>query len=456
MITKKKKAVLYTRVSTVEQEEGASLRYQEEQLRNYCDRKDWEVISCFTDKESGRDFDRKEFLRLHSFIKENKGDVDYVLVTRWDRFGRNQHLTVKTKTDFKKLGVTVCAIEQTIDESIPEHKLIENIQYTLDEIESDKISIRVKASNYKYAKEGAYLNRVPFGYVRSEIDNRASMAISEDAAMVKEAFLNFSTGNYSAEALRKELNIGVCKQTFINILRNKVYAGYVKVPAFKGESEYWVKGLHEPIVDLEVFKQVQNILNGNQPIPIRIAKKENQFFLRGHVICPYCNRPFTASRSKGRTGYYSYYHCDSKYGCHQRIAKDEFEGKLMKAIGSFKVKESVEKLYNNIFKTMVVDKTKYITRKANEIENQIKVLNEKIVKNQDLLIEGQIDAASFQSINQRYMDDKNKLQAEQLRLKSQTGNEAPKKFNEGVSVLKGFQRVMATASPRDRSLIKQA
>jgi hypothetical protein len=103
-----------------------------------------------------------------------------------------------------------------------------------------------------------------------------------------------------------------------------------------------------------------------------------------------------------------------------------------------------------------VDKTTYITRKANEIENQIKVLNEKIVKNQDLLIEGQIDAASFQSINQRYMDDKNKLQAEQLRLKSQTGNEAPKKFNEGVSVLKGFQRVMATASPRDRSLIKQA
>ena len=454
MITKtKKRALLYTRVSTLEQEDGASLRYQEEQLRNYCERNSMEVVGCYTDKESGRDFDRKEFIRLLNYVKENKGTVDYVLVTRWDRFGRNQLLTVKAKSDFQKLGISVRAIEQSIDESIPEHKLLENIQYTLDEIESDKISIRVKASNYKYAKEGAYLNRVPFGYSRSLIEGRASVVQCEKAGLVKEAFMKFATGNYSTEALREELSLDVCKQTFINILRNKIYAGYVKVPAFKGESEYWVRGLHERIVDSDLFEQVQNILNGNRPVPIRISKKENLFFLRGHVICPYCNRPFTASRSKGRTGYYSYYHCDSKYGCHQRIAKGELEGKLIKAISNFKIKEPVEKLYNSIFKTMVVDKTKYITRKANEIENQIQVINEKIVKNQDLIIEGKIDSIVFQSINQRLTEDKNKLQSEQAHLKSQTINEAPKRFDDGLSVIKGFQRVMISSSPTDRSLV---
>ena len=454
MITKgKKRALLYTRVSTLEQEEGASLRYQEEQLRNYCERNCLEVVGCYTDKESGRDFDRKEFIRLFNYVKDNKGMVDYVLVTRWDRFGRNQPLTVKTKSDFKKLGISVRAIEQNIDESIPEHKLIENIQYTLDEIESDKISIRVKASNYKYAKEGAYLNRIPFGYDRCIIEDKASMVQNEKAVYVKEAYTRFASGNYSTEALREELGLDVCKQTFINILRNKVYAGYVKVPAFKGEGEYWVRGLHEPIVNLTLFEQAQNVLNGNRPVPIRIAKKENPFFLRGHVICPHCNRPFTASRSKGRTGYYSYYHCDSKYGCNHRIAKDEFEGKLIKSMSGLKIKKTVEKLYNSIFKTLVIDKTKYVTRKANEIEKQIQTLNEKIAKNQDLLIEGSIDATVFHSINQRHMEEQSRLQSEQARLKSNTSNEAPKKFSEGMSVLKGLQNVMASATPTDRSLV---
>lgn len=206
-------------------------------------------------------------------------------------------------------------------------------------------------------------------------------------------------------------------------------------------------------MDLTLFEQVQNVLNGNRPVSIRIAKKENPFFLRGHVICPHCNRPFTASRSKGRTGYYSYYHCDSKYGCHQRIAKDEFEGKLIKSLSSLKIKEPVEKLYNSIFKTLVIDKTKYVTRKANEIEKQIQALNEKIAKNQDLLIEGSIDATIFHSINQRYMEEQSRLQSEQARLKSNTSNEAPKKFSEGMSVLKGLQNVMASATPTDRSLV---
>ena len=51
------------------------------------------------------------------------------------------------------------------------------------------------------------------------------------------------------------------------------------------------------------------------------------------------------------------------------------------------------------------------------------------------------------------MEEQSRLQSEQARLKSNTSNEAPKKFSEGMSVLKGLQNVMASATPTDRSLV---
>src|SRR4029077_10682874 len=142
--------------------------------------------------------------------------------------GRNQLLVAKTKLDFKKIGVIVKAIEQNVnlDETIPEYKLIENIQYTLDEIESDKISIRVKASNYKFGKEGAFLNKAPKGYDKTRIDGRSSLKPNDYSRVIHEAFSTFASGNYSTEALRKKmgLNDSISKQGLIDLLRNRAYA----------------------------------------------------------------------------------------------------------------------------------------------------------------------------------------------------------------------------------------
>ena len=456
MISKTKKAILYTRVSTVEQDEGASLRYQEEQLRNYCKNLNYEIVGCYTDKESGRDFDRKDFARLHAYVKQNKGNVDFILVTRWDRFGRNQYLTVKAKSDFKKLGVTVKAIEQNVnlDETIPEYKLIENIQYTLDEIESDKISIRVKASNYKFAKEGAFLNKAPKGYAKTRIDGKSSLTPNEYSKIIQTAFSMFATGNYSTEALRKKMNLeNVCKQGFINLLRNRVYAGYVRVPAFKEDSAYWIRGLHEPIIDIPLFDKVQTILNGNRLSPIKALKKGNEFFLRGHVICPNCLHPFTASRSKGRKQHYAYYHCDSKYGCNQRFTKCDFESKLIDLVGRFEVKKSVEKIYHNILKVIIGDNSRYATRRVNDLKRELDELNESIHSNQDLLVSRKISDVTFNDINNRYELKKQTLEAEIGQAKTQPNGEIATLFDKGVMLVKSLKKVLLLSSAEDRSLI---
>ena len=441
-------------MSTEEQEQGASLRYQEEQLRHYCAKNNLEVVAHYTDNESGRTFDRKDYIELLDYVKKNKSQVDYILVTRSDRFARNQYLMVKAKTDFKKLGVTIKAIEQDIDESIPEHKLIANIQYTLDEIESDKISIRVKASNYKFAKEGAFLNRAPKGYDKTRIDGRSSLLPNDSAKVIREAFTLFSGGQYSTEALRKRLELKtVCKQGFINILRNKTYAGYVTVPAFKGDSAYWTKGLHEAIIDIALFDKVQSILTGKRPVPIRASEKANKFYLRGHVICPLCNHPFTASSSKGRKEYYEYYHCDSKYGCNQRFAKSEFEGGILQLIGRFEVKRGVEKIYHGILQNVIGDNTRYATKRINAIQTKLDELAKKIHKNQDLLIDELISDVTFNNINNRYLLEQQNLETELKQLQSKPDGNSLMAFDKGVTVVKSLKKLMLSASNEDKSLI---
>ena len=451
---KKQKAILYTRVSTEEQEDGASLRYQETQLRQYCESKNLEVVACYTDNQSGRNFDRKSYVELLDYVKKNKSNVDYILVTRWDRFARNQFLMVKAKTEFKKLGVAIKAIEQNIDETIPEHKLIENIQYTLDEIESDKISIRVKASNYEFAKEGAFLNRVPRGYNREVITGRASMKPNDFAHTIQTAFQLFSEGIYSTEALRKKLELkNVSKQGFINILRNKIYAGYVKVPAFKGQPAYWTKGLHEPIISSALYEKVQGVLNGKRPTPIKASTKENQFFLRGHIICPLCHHSYTASKSKGRKQHYAYYHCDSKYACNQRYKKEDIETAMIDILAQFEVKKSVEKVYHNILQTVIGDNTKYATRRINSLQADLDALTEKICKNQDLLIEGKISDVTFNSINNRYMQEQQVLEAELKQAKAKPDGETLTQFDKGATFVKSLTKLMLSANNEDKSLV---
>lgn len=74
------------------------------------------------------------------------------------------------------------------------------------------------------------------------------------------------------------------------------------------------------LVTMEVFNKVQVQLRKNR----RYVQKEkaiNPYFpLRGHLKCCRCGENLTGSSSKGQAGAkYSYYHCNTKKRCNERI-----------------------------------------------------------------------------------------------------------------------------------------
>ena len=129
------KAILYCRVSTDDQVNGYSLDLQEETLRTHCERNNIEVISVYREDFSGNNFDRPELNKLRKHIKERKREVNQLLIVKWDRFGRNLMEALQMIHDLQELGVQPISIEQPLDMSIPESKLMLAVYLAVPEID---------------------------------------------------------------------------------------------------------------------------------------------------------------------------------------------------------------------------------------------------------------------------------------------------------------------------------
>lgn len=122
---KQKKAFLYIRVSTDEQaDKGYSLKHQEERLRSYCQFQKIEVAGLYKDDHSAKTFERPAFQQMLAFLKKNKKSADLLLFTKWDRFSRNAADAYGMINTLNGLGMEPQAIEQPLDLSIPENKIM--------------------------------------------------------------------------------------------------------------------------------------------------------------------------------------------------------------------------------------------------------------------------------------------------------------------------------------------
>ena len=157
----------YARVSSKDQ----NLERQIEELKQY--NKD---IIMFTDKASGKDFDRKEY----EILKRVAGDGDTIVVKEMDRFGRNKKM-IKEELEYyasKNVRVVILDIPTTtmdisnMDEGIAKEmlKMINNVLIevlsTMAESERKKIRDRQAEGIAIAKKEGKYKGRK-----KIEVDN---------------------------------------------------------------------------------------------------------------------------------------------------------------------------------------------------------------------------------------------------------------------------------------------
>jgi site-specific DNA recombinase len=451
-----KNAIIYTRVSTDDQaDKGFSLPYQKEVLERYCNIKKTNILKHFQDDYSAKTFERPEWKKLMSYCKANRREVDEILFSKWDRFSRNAGEAYQVIDTLRKLGIKVNSIEQPLDLDLPDNKIMLAIYLAVPEVENDKISIRVTEGSRRANKEGCWTSTAPLGYKNQrKEDGKASLVPSEKANLVKEAFEIIASTKKPVDEVRRIMlkkGLKVSKSRFHILVKNPVYIGKVKVPAYKDEDEFTVEGLHDGIVPEILFKQVQDILTGRKRITKIKASKDENLPLRGHLICPRCGKNMTGSASKGRHGgRFYYYHCRS--GCKERIKVGEVHELFDHLISTMTIDQGIADLYIDVIKDQYGDDKASRVRKIHKIEEQISSLNITIENAEDSLFEGKIDANTFEKGKARYSQKIRDLQYEKEELKN-TGANFISNIKKCVSVITNLKAFYNSGSWETKQMI---
>src|SRR6266576_1016270 len=150
------KAAIYARVSTANHGQDVSLQTRE--LREYCERRGFEISGKYTDVGvSGSKDSRPELNRLMADAKQRRFDA--VCVWKLDRFGRSLRHLVNALADLESLGVSFVSIKDNLDLSTPSGRLMFQIIGAMAEFERSLIQERVKAGLRNARAKGKTLGR---------------------------------------------------------------------------------------------------------------------------------------------------------------------------------------------------------------------------------------------------------------------------------------------------------
>ena len=166
------RVALYARVSTSNGHQDPEMQLRE--LREYADRRGWQVVGEYTDNGvSGSKESRPELNRLMADAHQRRFDA--ILVWKIDRFGRSLKHLVNALADLGAYGVAFVSLRDNLDLSTPSGRLMFAVIGAMAEFERALIQERVKAGLRNARAKGkrigrprASLDMKRLAYLRSE------------------------------------------------------------------------------------------------------------------------------------------------------------------------------------------------------------------------------------------------------------------------------------------------
>ncbi len=446
--------VIYTRVSTDEQKEkGFSLSEQESRLRKYCRDKGYKIIRHFEDDHSAKDFNRPGFNKMLTCIEGKTIKPDLLICVRVDRFSRNAFETMKMVQRLNRHKVEVEYVEGFIKNDMPEDLLIEMISIVLPQIENERRGINTKRGLREAQRNGRWITKAPKGYKFDRSSGTSLLVPNNDAIFIKEAYAKYATGAYAKEEIRKELNkagFKCSKQHLCNILKNPVYTGKIRIKAWKNEPEVIVDGIHEGIVSEEIFEIVQEVNKRRRIQPYNKKTIQDEFPLRGYLICNNCGRNMTGSgsRSRNRNKYY-YYHCN--YCGNLRFRADRSNKKFLEYLRTLNVKSEVLELYMAVLRDVFTLKEGR-NNKVRLFEDQLAEAKSMMEQVEDKFFSNQIDLDTYHNAKDRYKKNIYELE-EKIQNLYTVRSDYDKYISDGLPLLQNIDEYFEKASTTTKQRI---
>ncbi|KQT26179.1 hypothetical protein ASG22_05780 [Chryseobacterium sp. Leaf405] len=117
---------------------------------------EWEMVfhQIIYEDYSAKSFNRPEWVKLLETLKRKSSKTNLLLFTKWDRFGRNAGDAYQMINILKKGQCEQQVIEQPLDLSIPENKMMLAIYLAAPEVENDRRTLNTYYGMRRAKKEG--------------------------------------------------------------------------------------------------------------------------------------------------------------------------------------------------------------------------------------------------------------------------------------------------------------
>lgn len=398
--------ICYKRVSTDEQaDRGHSLQHQEVMLTKYCEINNHNIVEIYTEDYSGKSFNRPEWIKIMSFIKKNRGQVDLILCNRWDRFSRNQYDAMTVIKELNKFGVTVNTVEQPLDITKSENKILLSLYLTVPEVENDRIAEKTAEGSWRARMNGYWTTQAPKGYENFRDNKKSTLRPNPiEAPLMIEAFNMLASGTYSADEVRRWLNdnrLKISKNTFLRCMRNPVYIGKIRTGAWKKEPSQDVNGVHPALVSETIFHRANDVLSGRRRNMKFHDDKSDLYPLKGLLKCPEHDRPLTAYACRSHTGKLHHYYLCCKDRCKHRYRIQDVHESIEDVLSEISFSAQIVKLYRKTLERLF-EKDDYHRRDAiQKTKQEIEKLETRKSNLQNDLMDRTITPQDYQEMKGR-------------------------------------------------------
>lgn len=447
-----KQAIGYIRISDEDQSRW-STGGQLDLIKDHCIKNDINMVASFTDDgESAKNFDRPNWKELYSFVQKNYNGIDYLIVAKYDRFGRNtsQALQMIEKLE-QRYHIRVISIMEPLhmhpDSPYYHHFRSQILQNA--ELELRIIRDRTLFGIHNAQKQGRYTGKAPVGYLnsRDKEDNPALIINPVIAPVVKEIYDRFLSG-HTISAIRsaiKEKRLIIKGNSAIQrLLQNPVYMGYISKIAYYDTPTSLVKGLHEPIISEDTWWQVQSIFNNKKKLQQNSLSED--FPLRGVLKC-FCDRNYTAAFSRGNGGRIGYYKCNTHTGINLNAKKihAQFDQLLQEmSLSKMHIQFLQDKIMENINTQL-----KECSSSSETFRRQVAAVNKKIDAVEEKFITEDIDKATYTKWKSIYHTERSSLQ-QQLSAMEQPIEQIWKSYQDCLGMLGSLHWVYNASGVEDK------
>ena len=346
-------------------------------------------------------------------IEAMKDKVQYVLVFKLSRFGRNAADVLSSLQRMQDYGVNLICVEDGIDSSKDSGKLMISVLSAVAEIERENILVQTMEGRRQKAREGKWNGGfAPYGY---KLENGELLIAEDEAEVIRIIYDKYVNTNMGAISIATYLNehgykkkkrqnntLDMFSAHFVSlVLDNPVYCGKLAYGRRKTEkiadvrNQYHIvkqddypvyDGIHEAIISEEDWQLAQKKRQTMGKKFEKIHHPERENILSGILRCPVCGAGMygNVNRKKRKDGtlYKDYYYYQCKHRTTVNGHKCGYKRQWKQELVDNAVEEVIRKLVNNTkFEETIRQKigdqidTKELEAELTQLHKQLRQLN---------------------------------------------------------------------------------